>query len=66
MEMKFIIISTPMPIQNYEGVFIVTNIDDITCSVLFESIYEVSPEQKTEMHNVIKDFQTVFISNLDK
>lgn len=64
--MKFIIISTPMPIQNYEGIFTVTNFDNSTCSVVFESIYEVSPEQKTEMYNVIKDFQTVFISNLDK
>ena len=66
MEMKFIIISTPMPIQNYEGIFTVTSNDDTTCSVLFESIYEVSPEQKAEIYNVIKNFQTVFISNLDK
>lgn len=66
MEMKFIIISTPMPIQNYEGIFTVTHIDDTTCSVLFESIYNVLPEQKAEIYNVIKNFQTVFISNLDK
>jgi hypothetical protein len=66
MEMKFIIISTPMPIENYEGIFTVTNIDDITCSVLFESIYDVLPEQKAEMYNAIKNFQTVFISNLHK
>jgi hypothetical protein len=66
MEMKFIIISTPMPIQNYQGIFTVNSIDDTTCSVLFESIYEVSPEQKAEIYNVIKNFQTVFISNLDK
>jgi len=66
MEMKFIIISTPMPIENYEGIFTVTNINDITCSVLFESIYDVLPEQKAEMYNAIKNFQTVFISNLHK
>jgi hypothetical protein len=66
MEMKFIITSTPMPVQNYEGIFTVTNIDDAACSVLFESIYQVLPEQKTEMYNVIKNFQMVFISNLDK
>jgi hypothetical protein len=66
MEMKFIIISTPMPIENYEGIFTVTNIDDASCSVLFESIYEVSPQQKNEMGDAIKNFQKVFISNLDK
>ncbi|QOG02140.1 SRPBCC family protein [Flavobacterium sp. MDT1-60] len=66
MEMKFIIISTPMPIQNYEGIFTVTSIDDTTCSVLFESIYHVLSEQKAEIYNIIKNFQTVFISNLDK
>lgn len=66
MEMKFIIISTPMPIQNYEGIFTVTNIDDSTCSVLFESIYDVLSELKAEMYNAIKNFQTVFISNLHK
>ncbi|WP_316633185.1 SRPBCC family protein [uncultured Flavobacterium sp.] len=66
MEMRFNIISTPMPVENYEGIFIVTNIDSSNCSVLFESIYEVLPEQKAEMNTVIKNFQTVFLSNLDK
>ncbi|WP_445456428.1 SRPBCC family protein [Flavobacterium sp. HNIBRBA15423] len=66
MEMKFIIISTPMPIENYEGIFTVKNIDDVLCFVLFESIFEVNPQQKVEISKVIKDFQTVFISNLDK
>lgn len=66
MEMKFIVISTHMPIENYEGIFTVTNIDNASCSVLFESIYEVSPQQKNEMGDAIKNFQKVFISNLDK
>lgn len=66
MEMRFSIISTPMPIENYEGILIVTNIDSGKCSVLFESIYEVFSEQKVEMNSVIKNFQTVFLSNLDK
>lgn len=66
MEMKFIIVATPMPIQNYEGIFTVTSLDDSTCSALFESIYDVLPEQKAEMYNAIKNFQTAFISNLHK
>lgn len=66
MEMKFSIISTPMPIENYEGILIVTCIDNGKCSVLFESIYEVFAEQKIEMNSAIKNFQTVFLSNLDK
>lgn len=66
MEMKFIIVATPMPIQNYEGIITVTSLDDSTCSALFESIYDVLPEQKAEMYNAIKNFQTAFISNLHK
>lgn len=64
--MKFIILSTPMPVHNYEGVFSVEDSGNDNCSVQFESIYEVTSDQREEMHNLIKNFQTTFISNLDK
>lgn len=66
LEMKFIILSTPMPIFNYEGIFTVISEEENKCNVRFESIYEVSIEQKEEMNSVIKDFQETFLSNLDK
>ena len=66
LEMKFIILSTPMPIFNYEGIFTVISEEENKCNVRFESIYEVSIEQKEEMNSVIKDFQETFLSNLEK
>lgn len=66
LEMKFIILSTPMPVFNYEGVFTVVSQEENKCNVQFESIYEVSVEQKEEMNNIIKNFQETFLSNLDK
>lgn len=66
LEMKFIILSTPMPIFNYEGIFTVISEEENKCNVRFESIYEVSIEQKEEMNSIIKDFQETFLSNLDK
>lgn len=65
-ELKFMIISTPMPIQNYEGICTVGNLDKDSCTVQFESIYDVSSEQKDDIHAIIKNFQMIFISNLDK
>lgn len=66
LEMKFIILSTPMPVFNYEGVFTVISQEENKCNVRFESIYEVSVEQKEEMNSIIKNFQETFLSNLDK
>lgn len=66
LEMKFIILSTPMPVFNYEGVFTVISQEENKCNVQFESIYEVSVVQKEEMNSIIKNFQETFLSNLDK
>nr|WP_294922075.1 SRPBCC family protein [uncultured Flavobacterium sp.] len=66
LEMKFIILSTPMPVFNYEGVFTVFSQEENKCNVRFESIYEVSVEKKEEMNSIIKNFQVIFLSNLDK
>jgi len=66
LEMKFIILSTPMPVFNYEGVFTVVSQEENKCNVQFESIYEVSVEQKEEMNSIIKNFQETFLSNLNK
>lgn len=66
LEMKFIILSTPMSVFNYEGVFTVFLQEENKCNVQFESIYEVSVEQKEEMNSIIKNFQETFLSNLDK
>ncbi len=64
--MEFIILSTPMPIQEYTGVFEVQKISSKKCEVLFISKYKVSRENENEMKNIIKGFQETFISNLDK
>jgi hypothetical protein len=66
LEMKFIILSTPMPVFNYEGIFTVKPKEEDKCEVKFESIYEVSVQQKEEMSDIIKNFQETFLSNLDK
>jgi len=66
LEMKFIILSTPMPVFNYEGIFTVISQEENKCNVQFESIYEVSVVQKEEMNSIIKNFQKTFLSNLDK
>ena len=66
LEMKFIILSTPMPVFNYEGVFTVFSQEENKCNVRFESIYEVSVKKKEEMNSIIKNFQVIFLSNLDK
>ena len=64
--MKFIILSTPMPVFNYEGVFTVFSQEENKCNVRFKSIYEVSGEKREEINNIIKNFQLTFLSNLDK
>ncbi len=66
LEMKFIILSTPMPVFNYEGVFTVFSQEENKCNLRFESIYEVSVKKKEEMNSIIKNFQVIFLSNLDK
>ena len=66
MYMEFIILSTPMPITKYTGIFKVNEISNNRCEVKFSSKYNVSLEQKNEMKSVIKGFQETFISNLDK
>ncbi|MEO8240091.1 MAG: SRPBCC family protein [Flavobacterium sp.] len=66
LEMKFIILSTPMPVFNYEGIFTVKPKEQNKCEVKFESIYEVSVQQKEEINDIIKNFQETFLSNLDK
>ena len=65
-QMEFIIISTPMPISNYTGIFFVDHISNNKCEVTFTSKFNVSKENKNEMESVIKGFQETFISNLDK
>lgn len=64
--MEFIILSTPMPVEEYTGIFEVHKISSEKCEVLFTSKYKVSRENENEMKNVIKGFQETFISNLDK
>ena len=66
MTMKFIILSTPMPLQNYEGVHTVTHLDNNQCNVTFESSYEVADNLKVEIETIIKGFQKTFLSNLSK
>lgn len=66
LEMKFIILSTPMPVYNYEGIFQIDPKDGDKCSVKFESIYEVAIQEREEINTVIKNFQETFLSNLDK
>lgn len=65
-QMEFIILSTPMPISNYTGIFKVNKISNNKCEVTFISKYSVSAENKKEIESVIKGFQETFISNLDK
>lgn len=64
--MEFIILSTPMPITKYTGIFEITEISNNKCEVKFLSKYNVSSEQKDNMESVIKEFQETFISNLEK
>ena len=66
MTMKFIILSTPMPVQNYEGIHTVTHLNTDQCSVTFESSYEATEDVKAEMETLIKGFQETFLSNLYK
>lgn len=66
LKLKFIILSTPMPIFDYEGVFTVNSQGNNKCTVIFESNYEVQAVQEEEMHSIIKDFQKTFLSNLEK
>ncbi|SCY39262.1 hypothetical protein SAMN02927916_1905 [Flavobacterium anhuiense] len=63
-EMKFIIMSTPMQVFDYEGILKIDFVDSKSCEVSFESIYEVIPNNEKEIFKIIKDFQEVFISNL--
>lgn len=66
LQLKFIILSTPMPVYNYEGVFEINSKEDGKCNVKFESIYEVAVQQEEEINLIIKNFQETFLSNLDK
>ena len=65
-QMEFMILSTPMPIFNYTGIFEVNKISNDKCQVTFISKYSVSAENEKEIESVIKGFQETFISNLDK
>lgn len=64
--MEFIILSTPMPISEYLGIFEVHKLLNNKCEVLFISKYNVSSKNKDEMKAIIKEFQEIFISNLNK
>lgn len=64
--MAFVILSTPMPVHNYEGIFTVRKKSEQECEVTFESVYEAGPDDRENMRKVIKGFQETFISNLDK
>lgn len=61
---KYIILSTPMPIQQYEATTKINPIDDKTCEVRFESSYKVSEDLQQDIYAIIKKFQEEFISNL--
>lgn len=65
-QMKFIILSTPMPVFNYEGTFTISSVSSDECFVIFESAFDVVKENKDEMKRVIKGFQKTFVSNLHK
>ncbi len=65
-QMEFIILSTPMPIYNYTGIYKVNKISNAKCEIIFTSKYGVSFENKNEMESVIREFQETFNSNLDK
>jgi len=65
-KMKFIILSTPMPISKYIGTFTVKTVANNKCEVIFKSTYKVESKNKEEMKNIIKEFQKIFISNLNK
>lgn len=65
-QMNFVILSTPMPVHNYEGIFTIRSKNKHSCIVYFESFYEVNPENKEEMSAIIKGFQETFLSNLHK
>lgn len=61
---KYIILLTPMPIQQYEAITQVIPGGDHDCEVRFESSYEVSEANQQEIGSIIKKFQEEFISNL--
>ena len=65
-KMEFIILSTPMPITDYTGIFEVNKISESKAEVIFISQYRVSSEEKDAMQSVIKEFQETFLSNLNK
>ncbi|KIX20089.1 hypothetical protein SY27_16390 [Flavobacterium sp. 316] len=65
-KMEFIILSTPMPITNYTGIFEISKAAENSCEVTFTSKYKTYSENEKEMESVIKGFQETFISNLDK
>jgi|GEM_PF-4430045 len=64
--MEFVIISTPMPISKYTGIFKVKKVTDNECEVIFISKFSVLSKKKVEMETIIKEFQETFISNLNK
>ncbi|HTF80997.1 MAG TPA: SRPBCC family protein [Cytophagales bacterium] len=64
--LKFVIKSTPMTIQEYEGMHIVKALGENVCEVVFQSVYRVDAAQREEMSKLIREFQTTFISNLHK
>src|SRR5690606_18640266 len=47
--LTFVILSTPMPLTNYEGSFTVRPLAESSCAVDFESLYLVRAEKKDEM-----------------
>lgn len=64
-EMKFVIISCPMPVENYEGSMTIMPKGN-HCEVRFTSEYEVDEKNKTVMYSAIKGFQETFLSNLHR
>ncbi len=64
--MEFVILSTPMPISKYTGIFEVNKVSSNKCEVTFTSKYSVSVKNEKEIESVIKGFQETFVSNLDK
>jgi len=64
--LEFTILSTPMPISNYTGIFKVKEVTQNKCAVTFISKYQTLAQNRDKMRTVIKEFQETFISNLDK
>ena len=65
-QLHFVILSTPMPVQNYEGILAVSATGEGECLVSFASVYDVDAAHQDDMRAIIKGFQETFLSNLHR